>query len=55
MRDAKLYMAIADTEQASMSQERQGHKWFNFFLQVVNFFSHWKENISFLEGRNVFA
>lgn len=66
MRDAKLNMTIPYTEQASVSQEhctvRLDKKrsknicslvFFLQCIQVANFYSYQKENISFLVGRKI--
>lgn len=68
MRDAKPYMTITYTEQASVSQEyctvRLDKKrsknicslsFFPQCIQVANFYSYRKENISFLVGRKICA
>lgn len=56
-------MMITYAEPASLStvlldKERQGHMCFSIFpqcIQVANFYSYCKENISFLVGSTFFA
>lgn len=66
MRDAKLCMTISYAEPASVSQwhrtvwldKKRGRDTCSFFpqcIQVANFYSYCRENISFLVGRKIFA